>query len=142
MTMSTAWFAQFLVALVIGLFAVHSAKAEIVELSITGYWSAGDFKVTDRLNRLYNPANPEFDGKVFGADPSAGEVTLQLLVNTDGGIFFSKGSEFTADGVGAYSLAHDFYGYREVTLVGGTFSFGAPFGDQMESWLVWKARTV
>jgi hypothetical protein len=115
--------AQLVFVLVISLFVQHTAEAEIVGLSITGHWSERDFKVADRLDESYNPANPKFDGKVFGMAPSAGNVTLHLLVNTGGGIFFSKGSGFTADGVGAYSLTHDFYGYRDVELVGGTYSF-------------------
>src|SRR5215203_1683271 len=78
-----ARFAQFVLVLVICLFVMHTTKAEIVELSITGHWSEGDFKVTNRLDELYNTANPKFDGKVFGVAPSAGNVTLQLLVNTD-----------------------------------------------------------
>lgn len=118
-------FAPFVLVLVISLFTGHSAKAEIVELSVTGHWSEGDFKVTDSSDKLYDPANPKFDGKVFGVAPSAGNVTLRLLVNTDGGVFFPKGSGFTADGVGAYTLAHDFYGYREVVLVGDAYSFGS-----------------
>ncbi|MEO7659412.1 MAG: hypothetical protein ABIV48_07335, partial [Pyrinomonadaceae bacterium] len=117
-------FAQIVLILIFSLFINHSARAEIVELSITGYWSEKDFKVTKKLDQLYNPADPIFDGRVFGVDPSAGSVTLQPLVNTEGSIFFQKGSGFTAKGVGTYSLSHDFYGYRDVTLVGGTYSFG------------------
>ena len=118
-------FAPFGLVLVVSLFIGHPVKAEIVELSITGYWSERDFKVTDKLNRSYDPADPKFDGKVFGLAPSAGNLTLQLLVNTDAVMSFPKGTGFTADGVGAYSLEHDFYGYREVLLVGDAFSFGS-----------------
>ena len=119
-----AKFTQFVLVLVISLFIEHIARGEVVQLSITGHWSERNFKVTDRSNALYAPANPKFDGKVFGVAPSAGTTTLELLVNTDGSIFFAKGSEFIADGTGAYSLTHDFYGYRDVTLVGDTYSFG------------------
>jgi len=120
-----ARFARSVLILIFSLFTGHSAKAEIVELSITGYWSAGDIKITDRLDKSYDPANPKFDGKIFGISPAAGNVNLQLLVDTDGGVFFPQGSQFTADGVGIYSLTHDFYGYQEVSLVGGVYSFGS-----------------
>ncbi len=118
-------FAQFLLVLIISVFIAHTAKAEIVELSITGYWSERDFKVTNKSDASFNPADPRFDGKVFGVAPSVGNVTIQLLVDTEESIFFPKGSQFTADGVRAYSLIHDFYGYRKVTLVGDTYSFGS-----------------
>jgi len=121
----SARFARLVLILIFILFTEHSAKAEIVELSITGYWSAGDIKITDITDKSYDPANPKFDGKVFGISPAAGNLNLQLLVNTDGSIFFPKGSQFTADGVGTYSLKHDFYGYKEVGLVDGVYSFGS-----------------
>ena len=117
-------FPRFVLVLGISLFLVQTARAEIVELSIAGRWTEKDFKVTSRKDGRYDPANPKFDGLVFGVAPIEGSVTLQLLINTDGNIFFAKGAEFAAEGVGAYTLSHDFYGYRDVTLVGGSFTFG------------------
>lgn len=125
MTKGSAGVVQIALVLGISLLMAHSAKSEIVELAITGHWSEKDFRVTDRLDGLFNPENPKFDGKVFGFDPSSGDLTLRLLVNTEGAMFFSKGSRFTAEGRGEYLLTHDFFGYRNVALAGGVYSFGS-----------------
>jgi hypothetical protein len=116
--------ARFVFLFVAALFAAQTCNAEVVELSITGYWTKDHFKVKDGFNDFPKAQNPKFDGTVFGVEPSAGEVTLKLLVNTADSVFFAKGSFFIADGVGAYELRHDFYGYRNVTLAGDTFTFG------------------
>lgn len=110
---------QFILILIFSLFIQYSAKAEIVQLSITGYWSERDIKVTDRSHKSYDIANPKFDGMVFGIAPAAGSVDLKLLVDTDDSVFFPQGSQF-ANRV----LAHDLYCYQRVTLVGDSFSFG------------------
>ena len=120
---STTFYSKVLV-LVFCLFLQSAVNAEIVELSITGYWSEGNFKVTRKSDQSYSPADPKFDGKVLGIAPSAGQVTVELLVSTDDSIFFPKGASTTAADGSAYTLAHNFYGYREVSLAGGTFSFG------------------
>lgn len=115
---------RLVLILVLYVLIVQTAKADVIELSITGSWSAGDFKVTETSSPSYDPDNPQFDGKVFGVAPSTGNMTIRLRVNTDGSRFFAKGSTFTANGRGTYTLAHDFYGYRDVTLVGGFYTFG------------------
>jgi len=115
--------------LVLFLFAASAANAETVELTITGYWSEGNFKVTGRSDASYDPADPKFDGKVFDLSPSDGNLSLVLLVNTERAVFYPEGSE-TSDAYGRpYSLTHDFYGYREVALVGGTYTFGGAVWD-------------
>lgn len=121
---SSAELFRMALVVVFGLIAGQSVRAEIVELTITGYWTEKEFKVTDRTVDLYDPANPKFDGRVFGVTPEAGSATFKLRVNTDGALFFAQGSEFTVRGVGAFVLRHDFYGYRDVELVGGSYSFG------------------
>ncbi len=108
----------------ISAFAAQTVRTEIVELSITGHWTEKGFKVIDRSDRLFDPANPKFDGKVFGVAPSNGNLTIRLLVNTDGAIYFAKGFTVKALDSREYALAHDFYGYRDVTLVDGIYSFG------------------
>lgn len=97
--------------------------AAIVNLSITGTWSADDFTVTEASDPLYDPSNPKFDGKVFGVAPSAGSTTVQLLVNTTGSVFFNQGYTFTTTS-GTYTLAHDWYGYSDVTLADAPYTFG------------------
>lgn len=115
---------NFVLVLFLSLFLGDVSKAEIVELTITGHWSERDIKVTSKLDKLYNPADPRLDGKVFGVDSSAGSLTLQLIVDTEGSIFFPKGSRATYDGGQPNTLTRDFYGYREVRLVRDTYSFG------------------
>lgn len=124
--MNTRWpfTVRFLFAAITTLLLSQASVAEIVELTITGHWSEKDFKVTSKKDGRFDPANPKFDGFVFGVAPAEGSVAIQLLVNTDACVFFANGSEYTASGVGSYTLAHDFYGYRNVTLVGGSFTFG------------------
>lgn len=117
-------FSQFFLFLIICLLAPRTADAKLVELTITGHWTEGEFKVIGPNDASYDSANPQFDGKVFGVAPSSGNVTMQLIVNTDGGVFFAKGSRFAADGDRAYVLAHDFFGYKDVKLVGDSFTFG------------------
>ncbi|HMQ04460.1 MAG TPA: hypothetical protein PKD26_11135 [Pyrinomonadaceae bacterium] len=107
-----------------GSILAQPVKAEMVELQITGYWTEKGFKVIDPSDRLFDPANPKFDGKVFGVAPSNGNLTIRLLVNTDGAVHFAKGSTYKAVDSRDYTLAHDFYGYREVALVDGVYSFG------------------
>ena len=105
------------------LVANFTATAEVVELHITGNFAKEDFKTIGRSEKNYDAADPKVDGKVFGTAPLDGSVTLALLVNTDGSVFFPKGTRF-ADPRGDYVLMHDFYGYREVSLADGTFTFG------------------
>lgn len=126
-------FLQYFLIFILILITGKAVNADVVEISITGHWSESDFKVTAASEKLFDPLNPKFDGKVFGVAPSAGEVIFRLLVNTDGYVFFPNGSEFNATGVGAYSLIHDFYGYRDAKLVDGTFGFGSA---------VWKADGI
>lgn len=120
----SAMLAQFVLVLILSLCTAHVVEAENVEVTITGYWSDRDIKVTSTRDKLYDPADPKVDGKIFGVAPAAGEVTLRLLISTEGFVFFPKGSTFTTERTGTYSLAHDFYGYKQVALVDDTFSFG------------------
>lgn len=124
-------FARFVLIGIVSLFTAHIVEAETVELSITGYWSETNFKVTSKQDKSYNPANPQFDGTVFGVAPSAGNVSLKILVNTDGSVFFPKGTDYT--GGGGYLLKHDLYGYRGVSLVNDTYTFGSA---------VWKSNGI
>jgi hypothetical protein len=116
---------RLVLLLILSLCTVHLVSAEVVELTITGYWSDKDIKVTNGSDKSYNLADPKFDGKIFGIAPAAGDLSLRLLVNTNGVIFFPKGTTFTTDRTGTYSLSHDFYGYKQVTLVDETYSFGS-----------------
>lgn len=125
MNTNPAKFLSFVLSLVVGFFSVQTAKAGIVEVIITGNWSEKDFKVTSKKNAHYDSTNAKFDGLVFGMAPSDGGVTLNLIVNTEDSIFFAKDAAFSADGVGPYTLKHDLYGYREVSLVDGSFRFGS-----------------
>ena len=105
-------------------FATLSARAETIELTVTGRWSEGDFKVAGRPGTFYNAADPAADGKVFDLSPSDGSMSLILLVSTDNALFFARDSE-TSDSTGRiHSLTHDFYGYSDVKLVGGYYTFG------------------
>jgi hypothetical protein len=116
---------QSALVLTISLLLQLSVNAEIVELSITGYWSERDFKVIQKSDQSYSVAQPKFDGKVLGISPSAGEVTFTIVVNTDESVFFAKGTQNIERDGKAYTLEHDLYGYKEVSLADGTFSFGS-----------------
>lgn len=116
--------------LFLGLLTTGTVRAETIELTITGSWSETDFKVTRKSDASYDPSNPKFDGKVFDLSPSDGNLSLVLLVNTDRVVVFPKGSEFVDRTGRSYRLSHDFYGYGEVTLPGGSYNFGGA---------VWKA---
>ena len=87
-------FARFLLTGIVFLSVSHTVGAETIELSITGYWTENDFKVTARQDTSYNPTDPKFDGAIFGVTPSAGNVTLNLIVKTDGSVFFPKGTQY------------------------------------------------
>lgn len=122
---TSAVLAHIVLLLFFSLCTAHVVSAEVVELTITGYWSDRDIKVTKGSDKSYNLADPKFDGKIFGITPTAGDLSLRLLVNTAGVVFFPKGTTFTTDRTGTYSLSHDFYGYKQVTLVDDTYSFGS-----------------
>jgi len=100
-----------------------NTDCEPVEVFITGSWVADDFSVTDPSDPLYDPANPEFDGKVFGVAPSAGSTTIQLRVDTDSAVFFPVGYTWDNNGTPC-TLAHDWYGYSDVMLVNDPYTFG------------------
>jgi len=115
--------------LVLSLFAVSTVNAETVEVTITGHWSEGNFKVTGKSDAAFDPLDPKFDGKVFDLSPSDGSLSFVLLVNTDMAVFYPKGSETTDVYGRSYALSHDFYGYGEVTLLDGTYTFGGAVWD-------------
>ena len=100
-----------------------TASAEVIKLQITGNFAKADFKTVGSSDKVYDATDPKVDGKVFGIAPLDGSVTLVLLVNTEGSVFFPKGTRF-ADHRGDYVLKHDFYGYQKVSLADGPFTFG------------------
>ena len=120
-----AGYYQSVLALAICLLLQSVVNAEIVEFRITGYWSEKDFKVIQKSDPSYSVDQPRVDGKGLGVSPSGGEVTLTLLVNTDRSVFFAKGAENIGRDGKVYTLEHDFYGYKEVSLADSTFSFGS-----------------
>lgn len=65
---------------------VGTASATLVNLSITGSWSASDF-ATGNL--------PDSDGNVFGLAPYDGSLTVDLLVNTDSFMHYAAGIVMT-----------------------------------------------
>jgi hypothetical protein len=91
------------VALLGSVAAGSSAKGDIVELCLTGTWTADDFKVED-------PPTPHVsaDGTVFGVPPSDGSNSITLRVDTDD-VFLTEGG---------------WYGYSVVTLVAPPHTFG------------------
>ena len=101
-----------------GLFAT-SASAAIVNVDISASWSAADFTVTAPPN----PVDPANDGAVFGVSPSAGSTTIQLIVDTSSMVSYSAGYTYNYLGTD-YTLAHDWYGYQNVTLA-NPYSFGS-----------------
>ena len=91
-------------------------NAAIIDLTITGSWTASDYDVSSTgpsVGALGVPV--ENDDLVFGTSPSDGSATFTLRVNTDSAVSFSSGYN---------GITHDWYGYSDVTLV-GTYTFGS-----------------
>lgn len=112
-----------ILVLITAMFMTPAVMAATFDVYLMGRWSADDFTVTEPSDPLYDPANPEFDGKVFGMAPSPGSTTVQLRIDTAGSVFFNEGYTFTT-GSGTFTLAHDWYGYSDVALIGSTYAFG------------------
>jgi hypothetical protein len=93
--------------------------ADLVNLSLTGSWTAADFKTGSKSDS---------DGEVFGLAPYDGSLTLNLLVNTNKFVSYSAGYSYDYFGT-TYTLSHDWFGYSDVTLVDGYFSFGNAVWD-------------
>lgn len=94
---------------------LYSMQSMAVLLDIGASWTADDFS-TGIL--------PSSNGEVFGVAPSVGSTTVHLDVNTDSFYMFPSGYTYNHLGVD-YTLSHDFYGYTDVQLVGGIYSFGS-----------------
>jgi VCBS repeat-containing protein len=110
----------FVLALCCSMFVALTASADIIRVDITGSWVAGDFTVNQRSQDDYEGP---LDGTVFGVSPSAGSTTVQLLVNTDNFVLQPANVPGVYDG-NTYTPTHDWYGYTDVELVGGTYTFG------------------
>lgn len=88
-----------------------NASAAIVNVDITASWTATDFTVSTTPN----PADPAADGAVFGVVPSTGSTTIKLTVDTSSAVSFNAGYTYNYLGTN-YTLAHDWFGYQNVTL--------------------------
>lgn len=106
-----------------------NVSANIVNVDISASWTPANFTVTNAADASFDSNNPEFDGKVFGVAPTVGTTTINLQVNTDSYMSFAAGSSYTSPTGSNYTLAHDWYGYTDVTLVGGTHSYGSATWD-------------
>ena len=92
------------------------AQATIVDLTITGSWTAEDYDVSSTGPTSGALGIPEEDDDlVFGTAPSDGSTTFTLRVNTDSAVSFATGYN---------GITHDWYGYSDVTLL-GTHTFGS-----------------
>lgn len=85
-----------------------AAHASVVELVLTGSWAASDFDVSS--TGTTNPSDPaeDNDDLVFGLAPSAGSISVTLLVDTSSVTSYLVG--------GPETVAHDHFGYTDVTL--------------------------
>ena len=93
-----------------------TVQAEIVDVTITASWTAGDYDVSSTGPSSGALGIPEEDDDlVFGTEPSAGSTSFTLRVNTDSAVSFAAGYN---------GITHDWYGYSDVTLV-GTHTFGS-----------------
>ena len=110
----------FTVFLIAFLFVIPKVNAYIIDVSITGSWTADDFIVGDSVT---DPTPPPIDGTVFGVAPSDGSTTFQVRVDTDGFVYFPEGHTYTID-TSTYTLAHDWYGYFDVSLASEPYTFG------------------
>lgn len=88
--------------------------ASVVNLTLTANWEASDYDVSS-TGPGGSSAPEADDDKVFGFSPSAGSLSVTLQVDTASGTFYAAGSD---------ERVHDFYGYTDVSIVGGSFSFG------------------
>jgi hypothetical protein len=103
------------------LLAAGQADGAIVELTVSGFWSAGDFDVSPTQTMPSSGVPEEDDDQVFGVAPSDGSTTFILRVDTtqNTGLFPAG---YLSNGANA--LTHDMIGYTDVELVGGSHSFG------------------
>lgn len=79
-----------------------SANAAIIDLDITGTWTAADFGT--------NPVDGIDDGNddVFGLSPYDGSITVSLRVDTTGVETFATGD---------LGITHDWFGYQSVEVL-------------------------
>lgn len=87
------------------------SQAAIIDLTLTGSWQASDYDVS---STLYGD-----DDLVFGTAASAGSFAVTLRVDTSSAVSYAAGYNN-----GGNILAHDWYGYSDVTLLGNP-----TFGD-------------
>ena len=92
-----------------------SANADIIDLSVTMSWLEADYDVTSTGPDSPTGVPEEDDDKVFGTAASDGSTTFVLRVNTSSAISFMTGD---------FGIAHDWFGYSDVELLGG-HSFGS-----------------
>lgn len=91
------------------------AQASIVDLTITGSWTASDYDVSSTGPDSALGISEENDDLVFGTAPSDGSTTFTLRVNTDSAVGFATGYN---------GITHDWFGYSDVQLL-GTHTFGS-----------------
>jgi len=90
-------------------------QASIVDLTITGSWTASDYDVSSTGPDSALGIPEENDDLVFGTAPSDGSTTFTLRVNTDSAVGFATGYN---------GITHDWFGYSDVQLL-GTHTFGS-----------------
>lgn len=85
-----------------------TVQASIIELILSAEWEASDFDVSS--TGTTNPSDPaeDNDDKVFGIAPTSGSISFTLLVDTSSVTTFLVG--------GSTAVAHDHFGYSNVTL--------------------------
>lgn len=95
--------------------APMAAQAALVDLELTANWVAADYDVSSTGPSGSTAAESD-DGAVFGVAPSDGSLSLTLRVQTNSADFFAAGTG---------GRFHDFYGYSDVEILGGTFTYGS-----------------
>jgi len=92
------------------------AHSAIVNLQVTGTWTASDYDVSSTGPSAGALGIPEEnDDLVFGTAPADGSTTFTLRVDTSSAVSFSMGYN---------GITHDWYGYSDVSLV-GVHTFGS-----------------
>lgn len=98
------------------------AQATIVDLTVTGTWTAADYDVSSTGPDFPLSIPEENDDKVFGVSPSDGSISFTLQVNTDTAVSFTTGYN---------GITHDWFGYSDVTLL-APVSFGTATWDDSD----------
>ena len=89
--------------------------ATIVDLTISGSWTADDYDVSSTGPDGGLGIPEEDDDLVFGTAASDGSTTFTLRVNTDSAVSYATGYN---------GITHDWFGYSDVSLL-GTHTFGS-----------------